>query len=57
LVTYTSDDTRTPKFTDAQGKALGIRLDSAGNVVPEPGALALALTALLAGLVSRRRRA
>lgn len=73
LVTYTSTDNSTPKFTDGNGNALGTRLDEQGrvigqstsisapltNTVPEPGALALALTALglMAGIAARARRA
>ncbi len=73
LVTYTSTDISTPKFTDGNGNALGTRLDEQGrvigqstsisapltNTVPEPGALALALTALglMAGIAARARRA
>lgn len=67
LVTYTSEDTSQPKFMDANGNALGARLDSngvylgqstwaGGPVVPEPGALALVLTALAALGVARHRR-
>ena len=71
LITYTSNDTSTPKFTDPNGGALGARLDGSGNylgqsnaidgpvvaTVPEPGALTLVLTALAGvGVVSLRRR-
>ena len=71
LITYTSNDTSTPKFTDAQGNALGARLDGTGTylgqstsidaqviaAVPEPGALTLVLTALAGvGVVGLRRR-
>jgi len=67
LVTYDSNDTSTPKFTDSTGKALGVVLDENGKVlgrstsingqlVPEPAGLALVLTALgVAALVRRRR--
>ncbi len=58
LVTYLSNDTSVPKFTDSQGNAIGVRLDGAGNVllIPEPAAPALVLTALaLAGFAGRRR--
>ena len=60
LVTYTSTNTATPKFTDANGNALGARLDAQGSLlgfstsiggsisVPEPGTLGLAMTALAA---------
>ena len=67
LVTYTSNDTSTPKFTDSTGKALGIVLDDKGQVlgratsinaqfVPEPGGLALVLAALGAAALAGRRR-
>lgn len=68
LITYTSNDTSTPKFTDAAGNALGVRLDARGQVlgrstsinaalpVPEPGSLALAAAALAAAALVRRRR-
>lgn len=71
LITYTSNDTSTPKFTDSNGGALGARLDGSGNYlgqstaingpvvasVPEPGALTLVLTALAGvGVASLRRR-
>ena len=67
LITYTSDDTSVPKFTDPNtGQALGASLDSSGDylgrfttpqqAVPEPGTLALALAALTAVGWSRRRR-
>lgn len=68
LVTYTSDDTSKPKFTDARGNALGALLDERGQVlglatsinsqpVPEPGGLALVATALAAAAWLRRRPA
>lgn len=72
LVTYTSNDTSTPKFADASGNALGVRLDENGRVigqatsidaplvgqVPEPGSLGLAGAALgaLAATARLRRR-
>ena len=67
LVTYESDDTSKPKFTDSTGKALGVVLDENGKVlgrstsingqlVPEPAGLALVLTALGAAALVRRRR-
>ena len=71
LITYTSDDDSTPKFTDSNGAPLGARLDGSGTylgqstaidapvvgTVPEPGALTLAFTALAGvGVVSLRRR-
>jgi hypothetical protein len=67
FVTYTSNDTSTPKFTDSTGKALGVVLDDKGQVlgratsinaqfVPEPGGLALVLAALGAAALARRRR-
>ena len=63
LVTYTSTDTSTPKFTDDSGHALGARLDGAGNYrgqgttpLPEPGTVALLLAALGAAAVTTRRR-
>jgi hypothetical protein len=63
LITYNSNDTSEPKFTDEQGNALGAVLDGEGTYlrqatgVPEPGALALVLAALTAVGWSRRRRA
>ena len=63
LVTY--NDSGAAKQTDANGRALGARLDGAGTflglstaprAVPEPGALGLALAALGAGAALRRRR-
>jgi hypothetical protein len=65
LVTYT--DSGAPKFTDGDGKALGVVLDETGKVlgqatsidalrVPEPAGLALVLTALGAAALVRRRR-
>lgn len=69
LITYTSDDTSTPKYTDGTGNALGVRLDETGRVigrstsidgplvVPEPGSLGLAAAALAAAALLRRRRA
>jgi len=61
LVTYTSNDTSVPKFTNSSGAALGAVLDGQGNFlgqrsVPEPGTLILALAALTAFGWSRRRR-
>lgn len=60
LITYTSNDTGSPKFTDANGNILGAVLDAngvyQGQRIPEPGALALALTALMGLGAARRRR-
>ena len=63
LVTY--NDNGTAKQTNANGEALGARLNGAGTflglstasgTVPEPGALGLALAALAACATLRRRR-
>ncbi len=67
LITYTSDDTSTPKYSTRDGQALGALLDAEGRLlglatsidgrpVPEPGGLALAATALAAAALVRRRR-
>lgn len=56
LVSYTSEDTSAPKFADAQGNAVGLRLDGNGNPIPLPGTLPL-LAAALGVLALRGRRA
>ena len=68
LVTYTSNNTEAPKFTDGNNNAAGARLNSAGQLqglftangnpvsIPEPGTLTLALAALTAFGLSRRHR-
>ena len=68
LVTYTDAEGEAPKFTDGQGNTRGARLNSVGEylgqattpggaVVPEPGALLLAMTALAGIGLARRRKA
>lgn len=66
LVTYTSSDTSTPKFTDGNGNPVGVKLDDVGRFVglfntngvpvPEPGTISLVLAALMAGGIAARRR-
>ncbi len=67
LVTYDSNDTSAPRFTDGSGNALGARLNGAGSylgqsnsvtgqLVTEPGVLMLVLTALAAAAGASRRR-
>lgn len=58
------NDSGNAKLVDADGKAIGVRLDETGNrigltgtPVPEPGSLALVLGALASAAGVRRRRA
>ena len=55
LITYVSSNASEPKFVDSQGNPVGVRLDGAGNVIPEPATLAL-LGLGLAGLGFSRRK-
>ncbi len=66
LITYTTDDTSSPKFTDTNGNALGARLDANGKylgqsnafdgaIIPEPASVVMVFTAFAAlGFVRRR---